>query len=302
LINISKVTVSMKHVSLNMHVVDIPYTRPDRCNKNGALVETFALIYVAFTFLIGFAISRRFFTKEMAIGHSYMIIEFEINYGFFIERDLQRFILSNVNDTIILAFNNFYLYAHIPCSVLFLMWMYRYHSTHYALFRNSFLLSHTMCILIQFAFPCAPPRMITDLGFVDTMMIYSKSDLMAIEEATGVNPYAAMPSMHFNYAFLVGVWGSFVMKESRWKYFFISYTVLVTLGIIITGNHFILDCIVSFITIVIGYSIISRWKSLKGFVIDELWRNQTGTNLLVLIVIILGALSTIVHIVNRIVL
>jgi hypothetical protein len=106
--------------------------------------------------------------------------------------------------------------------------------------------------------------MLSELGFVDTMLIYSKSDLMILEEKAGVNPYAAMPSMHFAYAFIVGIWGGYLSEQSI-KPIFPIYTLFVCFGILITGNHFIMDCIVSLVIILFSLAIVSTWTIFKKF-------------------------------------
>jgi hypothetical protein len=266
------------------------------------LPEVLTLLYVALTFTLGFAISQFVATRESAVYNSYRVVELENRLNVFCEKAIQEAFLSNCADFIVLAFNNFYLIAHIPCSVAFLLWVLHFRNEHYYLFRNSFLLSHTTCIIVQFLFPCAPPRTLIELGFVDTMLKYSKSDLMELEEATGVNPYAAMPSMHFSYAFLVGAWGYYLSNTTGRKIAFPVYTAIVSLGVIVTGNHFILDCAAALLINVLSFLIVSRWGDIKKMVQNDSVLAQENPNCWWLfIIIVFGGFTTIVHIITRVV-
>lgn len=193
--------------------------------------------------------------------NAHRIVSIEYSLGIFVELDVQRYALYAAHKMVISFLNNFYLFAHIPCSVSFLLWVFFYHRKNYYVFRNSFLLAHMTCIIIQILFPCAPPRMIKDYGFVDTMLTYSNSDLMVLEETAGVNPYGAMPSMHFCYAFLVGSWGMALSKSITRKILFAYYSIFVFFVVIATGNHFIMDCMVALIVNIVSYFIVSIRKN-----------------------------------------
>lgn len=67
-----------------------------------------------------------------------------------------------------------------------------------------------------------------------------------------------MPSMHFEYAFVVGVWGAILTEKIFAKILFISYTISVFWAIIVTGNHFVLDGIVAVLLVGIGQIIANQ--------------------------------------------
>jgi len=265
--------------------------------SNRALVtELFVLILVGLTYTIGFILSRRFATREIAVGNAHKIVTAEQHLNIFFELGFQQTILSVVNDSFMRFINNFYLFAHLPCSIAFLLWVFFYHKKQYYRFRNSFLLAHIVCILVEVLFPCAPPRMLGELGFVDTMLVYSKADLMTLEEAAGVNPYAAMPSMHFCYAFLVGSWGFALSKKLLHKTLFVCYTFVVFFGVIVTGNHFIADCLAALVINVAGYVVVSNWEHATKIVKHAASSVSTRPNYWWLyILIIFGGFATIIH-------
>lgn len=113
----------------------------------------------------------------------------------------------------------------------------------YRIMRNAFILSHVFICGTSVFFPCAPPRMCT--GFVDTILVYTHTHLKSMEERLMINPYAAMPSLHFGYANWVGGGLIFWGNNNWWRFLGILYQVLVLTAIVITGNHFFLDALVS---------------------------------------------------------
>jgi len=119
-------------------------------------------------------------------------------------------------------------------------------SKDYKKFRWSMIMIHAMFGITIIILPVAPPRMMTDEGYVDTIIMYTKTELTKTEERLGVNPYAAMPSLHFTYALFVGI-GYFIFASQRWlRVSGFIYTILVGLIIVITGNHYIMDAVVAF--------------------------------------------------------
>jgi membrane-associated phospholipid phosphatase len=91
--------------------------------------------------------------------------------------------------------------------------------------------------------PTAPPRMLPEEGYVDTIIMYSRTDITKTEERLGVNPYAAFPSLHFSYALFVGI-GYYFFATKRWlRTLGVIYTITVGLVIVITGNHYFIDSI-----------------------------------------------------------
>jgi len=126
----------------------------------------------------------------------------------------------------------------------------------YKRFRWSLAVIHLMFGITIIAFPVAPPRMLPDKGYVDTIIIYSRTDITKTEERLGVNPYAAMPSLHFTYALFVGI-GYYFFAMKRWlRVLGVAYTITVGFIIVITGNHYFSDAIAALI-----YTSIAVWLS-----------------------------------------
>jgi hypothetical protein len=118
-------------------------------------------------------------------------------------------------------------------------------SKQYKQFRWSLVLIHLMFGITIIILPMAPPRMMPEEGYVDTIIMYTRTELTKTEERLGVNPYAAMPSLHQTYALFVGM-GYFFFATHRWlRITGFVYTIVVAFVIVITGNHYVLDAVVA---------------------------------------------------------
>lgn len=140
------------------------------------------------------------------------------------------------------ALNAYYLYAHLNSMVLFVLWMFWRHREAFARARNVVVLSTLTCLLVQLV-PVAPPRMLRDLGFVDTALRYGQSVYGAFGSGIA-DQLAAMPSVHVAWAVIVG---GFVLRyaPAPWRWFGPVHTALTVLVVVVTANHWWLDGIVA---------------------------------------------------------
>jgi hypothetical protein len=157
---------------------------------------------------------------------------------------------------IIRFFNVYYATMHFPALIVFLVWMFFRHRPHYPAVRNTVACLTASCLLIQLL-PVAPPRMFTQIGFVDTALRYGQSVYGAAGSGFA-DQLSAMPSVHVAWAVLIAV---FVLpiSTSRWRWLVLVHTSLTILIVTVTANHWWLDGIVA--TILLGMAIgLERWS------------------------------------------
>ncbi|KAL1873989.1 hypothetical protein VTK73DRAFT_640 [Phialemonium thermophilum] len=122
-----------------------------------------------------------------------------------------------------------------------------------------------MCNLLAFIvftfWPCMPPRLLSDptyqgedakeaigYGFVDTVH-GAEGESSVWTTNRFCNQYAAMPSLHFGYSFLIGLTIATAPVRGRlWKRLAIicagmTYPAIILAAIVATANHFVLDAI-----------------------------------------------------------
>lgn len=198
-----------------------------------------ACILLLAYFSANFGSSER---REVAMAHFRELASVEKQLGIFVELDLQRLVLG----TPLVAFVNiFYALFHSIIVLGFAVTLFITGRDEYPRARNLLLAFSLMSFLIYFLYPAAPPRMMGEYGFVDTL-----DQTPGVSYETGflsglMNPYAAMPSVHIGYSLIVG---GFVYLKSRGRLFrFLGpvYPALMLFVVTSSANHLLIDCIVS---------------------------------------------------------
>ena len=190
-----------------------------------------------------------------AFEHAIDVVALERRLGFFWEPAWQRAIQGDVVQ--IHFWNYVYFWAHAPVIVPIAFWLYFRHRREYTLIRNAFLFSALIGICIYAIYPTAPPRLLTpegyaefgvrlpppQYGFADTMRAYSNVSYQAESLRPFVNPFAAMPSLHFGWAFLIGLGVALALRNALGLLTVVALPLLMLFGIVLTANHFIFDAV-----------------------------------------------------------
>ncbi len=177
---------------------------------------------------------------EGAVDRARQIVRLQHDLHLPTELSLQHLVLRH--DWLGRLTNLYYATLHVPSLVAFLVWIYVRHRDHYPHWRNGLALLTGFCLVIRFI-RVAPPRFLTDLGYVDLSERYGLSIYGPV--GTGVSDqFAAMPSIHVGWAAVVS-FGIVAASTSRWRWLFLLHLVLTTLVVSATGNHWWLDGIVA---------------------------------------------------------
>jgi PAP2 superfamily len=187
--------------------------------------------------------------EDRAYANANQIIEGEKRLGLYWERQMQEQVLQH--DILVRFANWVYVWWHWPLIVLVLVWLYLQHPQHYATYRNAFIISGILGLLIFANFPAAPPRFMDGTGFQDT--VQKRAIFSNVLLPPGLtNLYAAMPSLHAGWNLLIGI--ALFRHSNRWalRAFGVVMPVLMFWSIIVTGNHYILDGVVGDLTAEIG--------------------------------------------------
>lgn len=215
------------------------YLRPSfRANKGLREVVLFVAVSIFYKFSRYIAIGD----ADTAFRNANAVVELERSLHIFYEISVQQFFLTKLN--FIKFCNQFYTAVHVPSIIAFFMWLYHKQRAHYFYIRNCFLIANFFTLFIFIGFPCAPPRMLNDIGFVDTLLEVSKVNLYNGALSHFFNQYAAMPSMHFGTSLLIGVAVSLFVKSFAARILLLFYPIFVLVVIVATGNHFFLDALV----------------------------------------------------------
>ncbi|KZF21560.1 integral membrane protein [Xylona heveae TC161] len=235
------------------------------------LMEMFYWIITYAFYRLTIITSQAIFSKtgiwDVAQEHALEVLEFEqygpLSFLFPItEVQVQQWFMHG-HQTFLTVLNWSYALIHIPGTVGFIAWYYYLapsHPTFATARRTITLINHLAFITFTF-YPCMPPRLLPEkYGFIDS----ARHDDARSVWMSGkyVNSLAAMPSMHFGYAFCIGVTliyhsGIFrrtlekgeVRKPLIWKLVYVAiglaYPTLILSAIVATANHYWLDALMA---------------------------------------------------------
>lgn len=168
------------------------------------------------------------------------LIQIEQALGIFWELSLQALILES--QLLIAFFNGVYIWGHIPVIVGLAIWIFIFRPAVFARYRNAFLISGAIGLVFFITLPVAPPRFFGEAGFVDTVTLHN-SAYRVLQPPALVNQYAALPSLHFGWNLLMGLAVFETTRSWLTKGLAMFMPTLMLAGIIVTGNHYILDAV-----------------------------------------------------------
>jgi hypothetical protein len=190
--------------------------------------------------------------EAQAFHRAVDVIQLERSLGLFWEPQLQGHILHF--DVLVNLANWTYIWGHWPVIVFAALWLFMLHRESYSVYRNAFLISGGIGLIVFAMLPVAPPRFMDAWGFVDT--VTDRSDAYRVLQPPAfVNQYAAMPSLHFGWNLLVGI--ALVRHASAVpaKALGIVMPVVTFLGIVLTANHYIIDGMAGGLLALLGLAI-----------------------------------------------
>lgn len=236
----------------------------DAVSQRRVFRDIFEIGLVALAFLLYFLVRGSVVDRDAeALRNAIDIIEIERSLGFFWEPELHEAILDN--RALIQLFNAIYFWLDFPLIVAIGLWLYFTHRHHYTLARDALLASGAIALIVYHLFPVTPPRLLppdASYGFVDTVNEYSNLSYQAQSMQAFVNPYAAVPSLHYGWAVLVGG----VLFWTTTNVWLRALAVFLPIGqlaaIVFTANHYILDAMAGLPVAMMGLAIavaLQRW-------------------------------------------
>ncbi|KAJ5973259.1 hypothetical protein N7481_010469 [Penicillium waksmanii] len=181
------------------------------------------------------------------------------------ESAYQRFFLDHA-PAMMTFFNRIYSLVHIPGTVLFLGWFYHEapDANTFAIARRTMTLGNFLAFATFCVYPCMPPRLLPEsYGFFDTVRQDHAESVWV--NSKSVNQFAAMPSLHFTYAFCISstfLYHSGILHRLRGKrvrrspvsqiiysVLAVLYAVLVLSVIVATANHYWLDAVLAMVSV-----------------------------------------------------
>jgi membrane-associated phospholipid phosphatase len=157
----------------------------------------------------------------------------------------------------------------VPPALAFLLWMRR-RALFYRFAATILALSYA-AVIVFVLFPSAPPWAasigVTRLGASASSLPYLAP--VSLSHVIDSNPYAAIPSLHAGYSFLVFLFISTLFWKSRWRWRVVAVTALYPLAqsfaAVYTGNHYVVDLVIGYAfaaAAMFGVRAVWRWRRL----------------------------------------
>lgn len=197
--------------------------------------------------------------SDGAMERARRIVEVQDWLGLPAELGVQEFVLRH--DGAGWLSTAYYAGLHVPATITFLVWLFWRHRDHYSRWRNALALTTAGCLIIRF-WRVAPPRFLTDLGYIDLSDVHGMAVYGPV--GTGVSgQFAAMPSIHVAWAGVVGL-GIVAASTSRWRWLFAAHLPITIFVVSATGHHWWLDGIVALgllaVALVIDHTVRRYWQ------------------------------------------
>jgi len=176
-------------------------------------------------------------TTDEALVNAKRLLDIEALFSLDLEIEIQAWALAR--SSVITASNYVYMWLHWPLILGVLVLTYRRWPHTFRRLRNAMIISGLIGLVVFAAFPVAPPRLLTDGGFVDTITL-DASTYRILQPPSLVNEYAALPSFHVGWnVLLVVALRSHLPKMLR----LLAWVspALMTAAVVITANHYIID-------------------------------------------------------------
>lgn len=195
-----------------------------------------------------------------ALRHARWIVDIEFSLGLFIEPTIQRWVLES--ELLWRTMNFVYFWFDFPLIVAVGLFMFFRSRTHYTLLRDSLLISGGIALIMYYTFPVAPPRFLTEWGFVDTLELFSNLSYQAQSMQPFVNPFAAVPSLHVGWSALLVFVVFQATRNTLARVGAVAVMVLQCIAVVGTGNHFVLDGVAGLLVCAVALGIalwLQRW-------------------------------------------
>ncbi|GGU53278.1 inositol phosphorylceramide synthase [Streptomyces albospinus] len=196
--------------------------------------------------------------KAQALKNADWIWRTEHSLGIAVEHTVNHAV--NSVTWLIVSMNYYYATLHFIVTIGVLIWLYHWHPGRYAAARLALFATTGIALVGYYFYPLAPPRLMPDGGFVDTVIEHGTWGSMASGNLASMsNQYAAMPSMHIGWSLWCGLTIALLAKPVWGKVLGLLYPATTLTVIVSTANHFWLDALGGALCLAFGCALAFAW-------------------------------------------
>ena len=195
--------------------------------------------------------------REAALRHGRSVFDLERRLHIDVERSLNSWLAPH---QVLSAVANYeYATTYILSALALLVWVWVRRPEQWRFARDSFLVLNALAFLTFLLYPTAPPRMLSGLGFVDTVSRGHTVGSWGWGMVDTANQLAAMPSLHIGWALWVSVVLARFTAGLRVQALSALHVLLTLFVVMATANHYLLDAVAVVVPIMIGIEY-ARWR------------------------------------------
>lgn len=162
-----------------------------------------------------------------------------------------------------------YAWTYILSALALLTWTYLRRPDLWRMTRDSFVVMNLIAFLAFWLYPTTPPRLLPELGFVDTVTRGGTFGSWGNNLVDSANQLAAMPSLHVGWALWVSVILARITARRSVQLVSAVHVALTGFVIMATANHFFLDGVAVVVPIWIGVKVASWAHETPGTVVPS---------------------------------
>jgi len=141
-----------------------------------------------------------------------------------------------------------YVNSHFAITTVTLAFIYLRRNPSFYFIRNMFMVAMGIALVGYALFPTAPPRLMPEWGFTDSVASFTGVDPATSSARTLFNPFAAVPSMHVAFALMLAVPMASMSRRRAVKALWSVYPAVVTFVVVATANHWWFDAFTGALT------------------------------------------------------
>ena len=188
--------------------------------------------------------------RSAALAHGRDLVALERTLHLDIEGPLNRALAPH--HTLSTLANYEYATTYIVSALVLLAWLWARRRDLWRPARDSFIVLNLLAIATFWLYPVAPPRMLGDLGFVDTVSRGRTIGSWGSGLVDTANQLAAMPSLHVGWALWVSVVLARITARRSVQVLSAVHVLLTVYVVVATANHYVLDALAVVVPVALG--------------------------------------------------
>ncbi|MCX6468768.1 MAG: phosphatase PAP2 family protein [Corynebacteriales bacterium] len=215
---------------------------------------------------------------DTAFRNAESLLSFEDRFHIALERPLNEWVHHTPIVADIVALQ--YATLHFVVTPAVLVWLFFRRSTHYRAVSAILIVTTVLALIGFYWFPTAPPRLLSQQGFVDIMSQTSSWGWWPESGTPGSdaisNQFAAMPSLHCAWAAWCGLSLFFLARRMWVRILGLIYPFTTFFVVMGSGNHFILDVLAGLATLAVGAAVVFGIRALWRSRVRRRYQDQAG--------------------------